>query len=58
MSVQPISPIAVVSRVWQLYTEHFAVLIGTAVCVYTLQFVIFLILPEPRGGRSRSCSGR
>ena len=49
MSVQPISPTSVVSRVWDLYKDQFAVLIGTAVCLYALQFVIFLLLP---GGAS------
>jgi hypothetical protein len=49
MSVQPISPMSVVSRIWELYMDQFAVLIGTAVCLYALQFVIYLILPGGAG---------
>jgi hypothetical protein len=49
MSVQPISPTSVVSRIWDLYKDQFAVLIGTAACLYALQFVIFLILPGAAG---------
>jgi hypothetical protein len=45
MSVQPISPTSVVSRVWDLYRNQFAVLVSTATCLYALQFVIFLLLP-------------
>jgi len=45
MSVQPISPMSVVSRIWDLYKDQFAVLIATAICLYALQFVINLILP-------------
>jgi hypothetical protein len=44
MSVQPISPTSVVSRIWELYKDQFAVLIGTAIGLYALQFVIYLIL--------------
>jgi hypothetical protein len=49
MSVQPISPTSVVSRTWDLYKDQFAVLIGTAICLYALQFVIYLILPGAAG---------
>jgi len=49
MSVQPISPTSVVSRIWDLYRDQFAVLIGTAICLYALQFVINLILPGSAG---------
>lgn len=49
MSVQPISPTLVVSRIWDLYKDQFAVLIGTAICLYALQFVIYLILPGAAG---------
>jgi hypothetical protein len=49
MSVQPISPTSVVSRIWELYKDQAAVLIGTAVCLYALQFVIYLILPGAAG---------
>jgi hypothetical protein len=40
---------SVVSRIWALYTDQFAVLIGTAICLYALQFVIYLILPGGAG---------
>ena len=40
---------SVVSRIWDLYKDHFAVLIGTAICLYALQFVIYLILPGAAG---------
>ena len=49
LGVQPISPVSVVSRIWDLYRDQFAVLIGTAVCLYDLQFVIYLILPGAAG---------
>ena len=49
MSVQPISPTSVVSRIWDLYKDQFAVLIGTAVCLYAVQFVVFLLLPGAAG---------
>jgi hypothetical protein len=49
MSSQSINPTSVVSRIWDLYTDQFAVLIGTAICLYALQFVIFLILPGAAG---------
>jgi len=45
MSVHPISPTSVVSRIWDLYKDQFGVLIATAACLYAVQFVIFLILP-------------
>ena len=47
--MQPISPTSVVSRIWDLYRDQFAVLIGTAICLYALQFVINLILPGSAG---------
>src|ERR1700753_2333626 len=49
MNVQPLSPTSVVSRIWDLYKDQFAVLIGTAVCLYALQFVIYLLLPGAAG---------
>jgi hypothetical protein len=49
MSVQPISPMSVVSRIWDLYKDQFAVLIATAICLYALQFVIDLIVPGGAG---------
>jgi hypothetical protein len=44
MSVQPISPGAVVSRIWQLYRDQFSVLASAAVALYALQFVIYLVV--------------
>ncbi len=44
MSVESISPGAVVSRIWQIYRDQFAVLAGTAVILYAVQFVILLLL--------------
>lgn len=44
MSVQPISPSAVVSRIWQIYRGQFVVLVGTAVILYAVQFVLYLLL--------------
>ena len=44
MSVESISPGAVVSRIWQIYRDQFAVLAGTAVILYAVQFVILLVL--------------
>lgn len=44
MSVQPISPGAVVSRIWQIYRDQFGVLVTTALALYALQFVVLLLL--------------
>jgi ABC-type multidrug transport system fused ATPase/permease subunit len=44
MSVQPISPGAVVGRIWELYRDQFSVLVSTAVALYALQFVIYFLL--------------
>ncbi len=49
MGVQPISPGAVVSRIWEIYRDQFAVLFGTAVVLYALQFVISLLLSAALG---------
>lgn len=49
MAVYPISPGVVVSRVWEIYREQFGVLFGTAVVLYALQFVIYLLLPAATG---------
>jgi hypothetical protein len=49
MAVQPISPGAVVSRVWHIYREQFNVLVGTAMVLYAVQFVIYLVLPVTVG---------
>ncbi len=49
VGVLPISPGAVVSRVWEIYRDQFGVLFGTAVVLYALQFVIYLLLPAATG---------
>ncbi len=43
--MQPISPGVVVSRIFEIYRDQFSVLFGTAVVLYALQFVIYLVLP-------------
>ncbi|HUA44190.1 MAG TPA: hypothetical protein VMA77_03115 [Solirubrobacteraceae bacterium] len=45
MSVQPISPGSVVSRIWEVYRDQFAVLIGTALVLFAVQFVAILLIP-------------
>jgi hypothetical protein len=45
MSVQPIRPGAVVSRIWAIYLDQSWVLIGTALVLYAVQFVVYLLLP-------------
>ena len=49
MSYQSISPGAVVSRVWEIYRDQFASLVGTATILWALQFVIYLVLPSAAG---------
>lgn len=44
MGVRSIQPGAVVSRIWEVYRDQFGVLFGTAVVLYALQFVIYLVL--------------
>ncbi len=38
-----------VSRIWEIYRDQFGVLFGTAVVMYSLQFVIYLVLPGALG---------
>lgn len=49
MGVQPISPGAVVSRIWEIYRDQLGVLFGTAVLLYALQFVLSLVLSSAAG---------
>jgi hypothetical protein len=49
MGVQPISPGSVVSRIWDIYLDQSWVLIGTALVLYALQFVVLLLLPGTAG---------
>jgi hypothetical protein len=44
MTVQPISPGAIVSRIWEIYRDHFSVLVSTAVVLFSIQFVLTLVL--------------
>jgi hypothetical protein len=44
MSVNNISPGEVISRVWEIYRDQFPVLFGTAVLLFAIQFVVFLLL--------------
>jgi hypothetical protein len=45
VSAQPISPGAVVSRIWEIYLDQFGVLFGTAVVLCAVQFVVAIVLP-------------
>ncbi len=45
MGVQPISPGAVISRIWEIYRDQFAVLIGISLVLYAFQFVVYLLIP-------------
>jgi lipid-A-disaccharide synthase-like uncharacterized protein len=49
MSTQPVSPGAVIARIWQIYRDQFSVLAVTALILYALQFVIFLVLSSAAG---------
>lgn len=49
MGVQPLQPGTVVSRIFEIYRDQFGVLFGTAVVLYALQFVIYLLLPGATG---------
>lgn len=49
MAGYPISPGLVVSRVWEIYRDQSRVLFGTAVVLYALQFLIYLLLPAATG---------
>lgn len=43
--MQTISPGAVVSRIWDIYRDQFAVLFGTALILFALEFVVLLLVP-------------
>ena len=49
MSLQPITPGSVVSRIWDIYRDQFSTLVGTATILYALQFVIFILLSSAAG---------
>ncbi len=44
MNLQHISPGAVAARIWEIYRDQALVLLGTAVILFALQFVVFLLL--------------
>lgn len=44
MSVQSISPGAVLSRIWEIYRDQFSVLVSVAVALFAIQFVLTLVL--------------
>jgi hypothetical protein len=45
MPVQPISPGAVISRIWGIYRDQFPVLIGIGLILFGLEFVLLLLIP-------------
>jgi hypothetical protein len=45
MSVQPISPGVVVSRIWEIYRDQFPVLIGMGLILFGLEFIVLLLIP-------------
>jgi hypothetical protein len=45
MAVQPISPGAVVSRIWEIYRDQFRVLIGIGLILFGLEFLVLLLVP-------------
>jgi hypothetical protein len=49
MNAQVISPSSVVSRVWEIYRDQFAVLFVSGVVIYVLEFVINLVLSAAVG---------
>ena len=49
MNTQSISPGAVIARIWEIYRDQFSVLAATALILYALQFVIFLVLSSAAG---------
>jgi hypothetical protein len=49
MSAQRVVLGDVVSRVWEIYRDQFSVLAGTALVLYALQFVVYLLVPAVVG---------
>lgn len=45
MSVQPIIPGAVLSRIWEIYRDQFLVLVGVALLLFAVQFAVILLVP-------------
>jgi hypothetical protein len=44
MNVQSISPGAIVSRIWEIYRDQFVVLVSTAIALYALEFLVYLLV--------------
>jgi hypothetical protein len=49
VSVQQISPRSVVSRIWEIYRDQFGVLIGTALVLFAIQALVYLLLSGAAG---------
>jgi lipid-A-disaccharide synthase-like uncharacterized protein len=49
VSLQPVRPGPIVSRIWDIYRGQFSTLVGTATILYSLQFVIYLVLSSAAG---------
>jgi hypothetical protein len=49
MGIQQISPGPVVRRIWEIYRDNIGVLVGTAVVLFALQFVVALLLSGALG---------
>jgi hypothetical protein len=49
MSVQPISPSSVVAQIWKIYRDQFGVLIGTALILYAVEFVVSVLVRGSAG---------
>jgi hypothetical protein len=45
VSVQPIIPGALLSRIWEIYRDRFAVLVGVALVLFAVQFAVILLVP-------------
>jgi sugar phosphate permease len=44
MGIQEISPRVVMRRIWEIYSDHVGVLVGTAIILFAVQAVIALLL--------------
>lgn len=41
-----VSPSAVISRIWEIYRERASVLVGAAMVLFALEFIVLLLLPS------------
>ncbi len=44
--MQRISPRSLVSRIWEIYTDQTLVLVGTALVLFGLEFIVILLIPS------------